>query len=134
MDVFRIVSREGPEQGVDVETLTQVEQGLDDNASGETLLPLPARRRRLGTPVVRPRVTFDTDPSRRRTIVDVECGAGTGVLRRMTMAFASLGIEIEVARCSSEADRIENVFYVQALEQDVQEALRDRLVTTLDYR
>lgn len=134
VDVFRIVSREGPEQGVDVETLTQVEQGLDDNGSGETLLPLPARRRRLGAPVVRPRVTFDTDPSRRRTIVDVECGAGTGVLRRMTMAFASLGIEIEVARCSSEADRIQNVFYVQALDKDVQEALRDRLVTTLDYR
>ena len=129
------MSREGPEQGIDAETLTQVEQALDADASGETLAPLPARRRRLGRgPVVHPVVTFDTDPSRRRTIVDVECGAGAGVLRRMTMVFASLGIEIEVARCSSQADRIENVFYVRPLDEDMQDTVRERLVTALEYR
>lgn len=139
VDVFRVVSREGPEHGIDAEALTQIEQVLNvppgPDAAAAASESLPPRRRGLSAGlVVAPTVAFDTDPSELRTIVDVECDTGPGILRRMTRAFAALGIEIEVARCSTEADRVQNVFYVPVLGESDRRALELRLVANLEYR
>jgi len=136
VDVFRVGAREGLEQGIDAQTLTQLEQALDVETPPDPAEPVPPRRRGLaaGGLVVQPTVVFDADPSELRTIVEVECGAGLGVVRRMTQAFAALGIEIEVARCSTEADRAQNVFYVPALDDATRVALQQRLVANLEYR
>lgn len=135
VDVFRVVAREGPEHGIDAETLTQIEQALNVEQPPDPVEPIPPRRRRkIAGLVVPAAVSFDTDPARRRTIVDVECDVGPGVLRRMTQAFAALGIEIEIARCSTEAERVQNVFYVAALGAQLQHALGERLVANVEYR
>ena len=134
VDVFRVVPREGPEQGIDVETLTEIEQRLDIDALPDFSAPLTPRGRPLGAARVVTSVAFDSDPSGERTIVDVECASGPGTLRRMTHAFAAQGIEIEVARCSGEADRAQNVFYVRKLEASEREALDHRLRADLELR
>ena len=79
---------------------------------------------------VRPRL--DVDPSGTRTIVEVQTEADSGVLRRITLAFAAEGIEIEVARCNTEADRVFNVFYVPLLDDAGRGSLEDRLSRYLD--
>ncbi|MEM6994624.1 MAG: ACT domain-containing protein, partial [Myxococcota bacterium] len=95
VDVFRVVPREGPEHGIDAEALTQIEEALDTEHPVPDDEELPPRRRGLAVGMVSPpAVEFDTDPSELRSIVDVECEAGPGILRRMTWAFAAMGIEI----------------------------------------
>src|SRR5690606_37667798 len=115
VDVFRIEPKEGPEHGLDVETVTAVEQELQRALDRTTLETPPPPRRGLRwrwAPRVPTRIDFDADPAGERSIVEIETAAGSEVLRRITLAFAAEGIEILVARCNTEADRAANVFYV----------------------
>ena len=135
IDVFRIEPKEGPEHGLDVRTVTAVEQALQralDRAALET--PPPPRRqlRWSWAPHVPTRIGFDADPAGERSIVEIETAAGSEVLRRITLAFAAEGIEILLARCNTEADRTSNVFYVPHLRPDTQRRLADRLETYLE--
>lgn len=135
VDVFRVLSKEGPEQGLDPATLTEIEQALQVGMDREALASPPAPRRRPAWrrhPKVPTRVEFDVDPSGTRTIVEVQTEADSGVLRRITLAFAAEGIEIEVARCNTEADRVFNVFYVPLLDDAGRESLEERLSRYLD--
>jgi [protein-PII] uridylyltransferase len=135
VDVFRIEAKEGPEHGLDVQTVTAVEQALQrplDRAMLET--PPPPRRgaRWRWAPRVPTRIGFDADPAGERTIVEIETAAGSEVLRRITLAFAAEGVEILIARAITEADRASNVFYVPHLIPEAQRSLAARLEAYLE--
>jgi [protein-PII] uridylyltransferase len=102
-----------------------------DEAFEQVPPPLP-RPRQAGRRPVPTRVSFTQDPAGERSIVEVETADQPGVLRRITAAFASMNIDIQVARVLTEARRVFDVFYVarlsaadcQKLEQRVQTYLR----------
>jgi [protein-PII] uridylyltransferase len=130
VDVFRVASAAGPEQGIDVLTITAIEQQLQEALPREALLAPPKRRVARpwsGAPRTETRIVFDSDPAGERTIVEVETEAGTDVLRRVTLAFAAEGLEILIARTGAEANRASNVFYVAALAEAAQQSLGRRL-------
>jgi [protein-PII] uridylyltransferase len=129
LDVFRVAAKDGPEHGVDVATVTAMEQALQRGLDRQFLqTPLPPRRgRRWHRPPVPTRIAFDRDPAGERSIVEVETEAGSDVLRRITLAFAAEGVSILLARCNTEAERAANVFYVPTLDDVQQRQLSGRL-------
>ena len=130
VDVFRVEPVEGPEQGIDAETITQIEQELQDPLPKEALAAAPQPRTPppwSGAPRTPTRIVFDRDPSGERTIVEIVTEVSSDLLRRITRAFAVEGLEILIARTNAEANRASNVFYVDALEPAEQEQLATRL-------
>lgn len=127
VDVFRVETRGAPEQGVAVETLTEMERALDQESPDLAKVPPPLFRGLQTGQEVPTRVSFESDPWGDRTIVDVEAQAGPGTLQRLTQAFAAEGHEILVARCGTEAGRANDVFYVRPLQDAERDALRERI-------
>lgn len=95
--------------------------------------PLP-RVRGGGRRPVPTKVAFSEDPAGRRTIVEIETADQPSVLRRITAAFASLGLDIEVARVSTEARRVHDTFYVARLDKKEREKLARTVQTFLRRR
>jgi [protein-PII] uridylyltransferase len=130
LDVFRLQPR--GDSKLDVAGLTEMEhalsEGFDPKAPPPPPLPRPrwTAQRRIAT-----RVSFDSDPAGYRTIVEVETLDRPGVLRRITLAFAALGVEILLARCLTEAHRVSDVFYVSALDDSERDGLARRLAEYL---
>jgi [protein-PII] uridylyltransferase len=130
LDVFRLQPR--GESELDVASLTEMEQSLSNGFDLQAAPPPPLSQPRWTTPRrIATRVSFDSDPAGQRTIVEVETLDRPGVLRRITLAFAALGIEILLARCLTEAHRVFDVFYVQAIEDAARESLARRLTEYL---
>jgi [protein-PII] uridylyltransferase len=132
LDVFRVLPRQGAEQGLDAARLSALERELDRGPDPAGPSPLP-RRRRSGSRVSgSTRVDLSDDTAGGRTIVEVQTADGPGVLRRMTQAFWAEGIEILVARCATEGTRAADVFYVPALDSAAATRLAARLHDLLD--
>jgi [protein-PII] uridylyltransferase len=135
VDVFRIEAKEGPEHGLDVETVTAIEQALQRPLDRTMLETPPPTRPAVSwrwAPRVPTRIDFDADPAGERSIVEIETATGAEVLRRITLAFAAEGVEVLLARCNTEADRAANVFYVPHLEPEAQRRLAERLEAYLE--
>jgi [protein-PII] uridylyltransferase len=130
LDVFWLEPR--GEAELDVASVTEMEHALGRHFDTKDV-PSPMSQptwiaeRRIPT-----QVSFHTDPAGMRTIVEVETLDRPGVLRRITLAFAALGIEILLARCATEARRVSDVFYVRALADEAKTALADRLQRHLE--
>ena len=104
----------------------------NDENQGWTVPPLlPARHRRERLRSDATELYFDQDVSGDRTIVEVRTGDQPGVLRRITAAFASLDIEVELARLSSAAQRVCDVFYVARLSEPRRDALEKAVLLFL---
>jgi [protein-PII] uridylyltransferase len=136
LDVFRLA----PERGLELGQAwvgnfeAAVAARLSDDAAGRLLSeppgPLPALHRPGRRPIPT-RVSFSEDPAGERTIVEVETADQPSVLRRITAAFASLEIGVEVARVLTEARRVADVFYVPRLDEATRAALEQRVQTYL---
>lgn len=133
LDVFRLQPRGDSE--LDVADLTAMEQSLSEAFDPHAPPPPPLSQPRWPTQRrLASRVSFDSDPAGQRTIVEVETLDRPGVLRRITLAFAALGVEILLARCMTEAHRVFDVFYVDALDAAARDALARRLAEYLGGR
>jgi [protein-PII] uridylyltransferase len=137
LDVFRLMPETGHELGGD-EWVSRFEQDLcarlaDPDADVSlTREPEPLPRVRGGGRRPLPTtVTFSEDPAGRRTIVEVETADQPSVLRRITSAFASRGLDIEVARVSTEARMVHDTFYVDRLGREEREKLAETVQTFL---
>ena len=132
--MFRVVAKEGPEHGIDLETIAAAEdalsRGLEDAEPNSA--PNPRAAPPLGVRGLPTAIRFEEDAAGRRTIVEVETRADPDVLRRITRAFAAEGVEVLLARFDQEADRASNVFYVPGLDDSAREALATRLRTYLN--
>jgi [protein-PII] uridylyltransferase len=129
LDVFRVVAKEGPERGIDVETIAAAEAALQRGLEEGEVEAAPARRvpPPLGARDQPTTIRFDEDAAGRRTIVEVETRAGPDVLRRITRALAAEHIEVLLARLDTEGPRTSNVFYVPDLDQTARDRLAARL-------
>lgn len=136
LDVFRVHPRDEQDPGPDADGLSRMEEALGRPPALDLdgiPPPLPAPRRVAVVPAGT-EIHFDEDPGGERTIVEVETPDQPGVLRRITMAFAAMGIEILLARCSAEAQTVHDVFYVAKLEPEVRARLDERLRAVLRRR
>ncbi|GAB4368324.1 MAG: [protein-PII] uridylyltransferase [Deltaproteobacteria bacterium] len=89
---------------------------LRGDASVERLLAerLPSRFTREKVSRYRPtRVVFDNDASSRYTVVDIFTYDRIGLLYDITRTFSELGIDIVLAKISTKADQVADVFYLK---------------------
>jgi [protein-PII] uridylyltransferase len=84
---------------VDVETVLQKQRELN--------LP-PHRQRRY----IQPRIRIDNDASDRATIIDIRVHDQVGLLYTISDAFYKLGLDIRLAKITTEAFIAEDSFYV----------------------
>lgn len=130
LDVFRIAADERLPLGPDF--VARAESTLARFVTREKR-PAPPRGRRRRRRGLRSgtAVHFREDPSGERSVVEVETEERSGVLARMTAAFAACGLDIEVARLTTEGHHVHDVFYVKKLYPEAQEGLRRRLLDAL---
>lgn len=134
VDIFRVAAKGGHDHGISVETVSAIESALHVGLSpAELAEPPPPRRmsRWSRNARVATSISFDEDPSRERTIVEVETAFDHEVLWRVTLAFAAVGLEILLARSNVEAERASHVYYVAAIDEAVQARLSERIVAYL---
>lgn len=134
VDIFRVAAQGGHDHGVTVETVSAIESALNVGLTPAELAEPPAPRRmsRWGREArVVTSISFDHDPAKERTIVEVETAFDHQVLQRVTLAFAAEGLEILLARSNVEAERASHVYYVAAIERSVQARLSERIVAYL---
>ncbi len=136
LDVFRIDADERHPMGAEFTAraldrlearIRSAEQGRANAFADPSFDPgAPPRRnaRALRAPT---RVRFSEDPAKTRTLVDVETEQRPGALARITAAFAASGVDIQVARLSTEGRTVQDVFYVERLSEREREALEARL-------
>jgi len=135
IDVFRVRSRGAEEHGVSMQLVEQMRARLANPWGPDEIQRTPPPRptrlwsSRARTPTT---VTFEDDPSGKRTIIEVETEAEADTLQRITLALAAEGIEILLARINVEAERAVDTFYVDRLDEDQQARLTDRLADYLD--
>ncbi|MEM6291732.1 MAG: HD domain-containing protein [Myxococcota bacterium] len=135
VDVFRVQARDGEERGIEPEVVAQMAHQLAQPWGPEDLQrPPQAKAARLWSPRARTptTVTFEDDPSRTRTIIEVETEREVDTLERITLALAAEGIDILLARINVEAERAVDIFYVESLTEAQQNSLADRLEAYLD--
>jgi [protein-PII] uridylyltransferase len=110
-------------------------------ASGEpsaAVLELLRRRRRGST--LRPRVTPEVptviqivdDASHRCTVVEVATRDRIGVLHTITRTMAALGLDIHLAKVSTEGERVADAFYVTCREEGGSKLVDPRRVEELE--
>jgi [protein-PII] uridylyltransferase len=73
------------------------------------------------------KVRFEEDASKTRTLVEIETEQRPGALARITAAFATCGIDIQVARLTTEAHRVHDIFYVPSLDSKTRSKLERTL-------
>lgn len=146
LDVFRVSTQEGHVGGA--EFLEQALNGLrssieagqagrpspwSDPSSdpGASFRPAESKSRRgLGRRRAT-KVRFEEDASGSRTLVEIETVERPGALARITAAFATCGIDIQVARLTTEGHRVHDIFYVARLEASTRENLETTLIQFL---
>lgn len=136
LDVFRLVPDPGSDLGdewtgrFEADLLARLSGPNADESVRAQPDPLP-RLRGSALRQIPTRVTFSRDPSGERSIIEVEAADQPGVLRRITAAFAAENVDVQVARISTEARRVFDVFYVSKLSEDARAALERRVQSFL---
>jgi [protein-PII] uridylyltransferase len=143
-DVFVVHDRLG-RAIVDAPRWQQDEADLERVVRGELTVPeLLERRREKGllpprvTPRVLTEVAIDNDVSAHFTVVDVYTQDRLGVLHTIARTLTDEGLDIHISKVATEAERVADVFYVQARDTGGKitaparlEALRHALETAL---
>jgi [protein-PII] uridylyltransferase len=138
VDVFRV---EGPGTGrVPEEVWQKVEQDLSKTLEGKLSLSKrldqkagPSVLRRPGRPTRIPEVRVDNKVSDFFTLIEVFANDRVGLLYEITRELTALGLDIRIARISTKADQVADVFYVRDAEGQKMEgaeeieAIRDAL-------
>lgn len=136
LDVFRIAPRD-PQRAVDAELVPMLEASIARRLGElETHLqtpPEPLPQHSVRKPL-EASVAFFPDTNGRRSIVEIIAPDRPGVFRRVTLAFASLGIDIELAKVVTDAREAQEsayVLFVDRLDQDGIAAVEARLTRDL---
>ncbi len=135
LDVFRVRARDAQESGLRPQLIEQMRARLKQPWGPVQLerAPKPRTSRPWSS---RPRtptsVTFETEPSGSRTIIEIATEAEVDTLERITLALAAEGIAIILARINVEAERAVDTFYVERLSDAQQARLSQRLGAYLD--
>lgn len=124
LDIFRIEPKSSDGLSLDQAWLTQVEAEIRRRmqARDEFLeQPLPKRARKRFAPSLRlegrTQVTFDTDPAKARTIVEVQAHGSCAVLHSVATLTARRGIDIDLARLSTQDNFVDLVLYLDKLSE-----------------
>lgn len=124
LDIFRIEPKGADAFSLDHAWITQVEaeirrrlaQGFEDYAQQGG-----RRGKRRFSPSLRlegkTSVNFDTDPAKTRTIVEVQAFGGQAVLHRVATVTARRGIDIDLARLSTQDSFVELILYIDKLDK-----------------
>ena len=133
LDVFRVRPRAGAgEAGPALADLAGLEDALAACTRSGGLEDLPPLQRPFGRASrIAPRVSFEDDPHGDATIVEVETFDAPGVLRRITAQLARHDLQIRLARCNTEAERVHDVFYTDPIPEDLRPALAAALTRAL---
>lgn len=131
LDIFRIEPKSSDGLSLDQAWLTEVETEIRRRicqAQGREPDPLPKRSgRRRFAPTLRlegrTSVAFETDPAKARTIVEVQTHGREAVLHRVATVTARRGIDIDLARLSTQENFVDLVLYVDKLDDSQQAEL-----------
>ena len=148
LDAFRVSHLERREIVLDEERWARVLDLLRDVLAGRKRIDeVIARAERPGvlsrkfTPRVATEVVIDNSVSSERTVVDVYTHDRIGVLYRIARTFFRLGLDIHIAKITTNVDQVLDVFYVSesdgqksARSDEIREALLDALSEDRDER
>lgn len=146
LDVLQVNS---PQRGLitDESRWRKVEDDLQLVLSGKVLVTALVEKRRKNTSLIdkpKPksrfasRVDIDNEVSAEYTVLDVYADDKIGLLYQITSALTELGLYIGVAKISTKADQVADVFYVKDIfahkitAADKLEDIRNRLQQALD--
>lgn len=136
LDVFRIAPRD-PERAADAELVPMLESeiarrlGELDTHLEAPPVPLPQVG---GRKSVDASVTFSLDTKGRRSVIEIIAPDRPGVFRLVTLAFASLGIDVELAKVVTDARESREsayVVFVPRLDEARMQAVEARLIRDL---
>ena len=129
---------------IDQRVWQQVEVDLRAALAGERPVNMvpnlrrhPARERQFQTFVQQPYVVLDNSSSDTHTIVEVKAQDSLGLLYKLTHVLYEQGLDIALAKISTEANRAIDVFYVtdtdghKILDDTAQEEIRQSLIASL---
>jgi [protein-PII] uridylyltransferase len=143
LDTLQVETLDGTPM-IDARVWQQVEADLQAALAGErhvhivpSLRRHPARERQFQTFVQQPYVVIDNSSSDTHTIVEVKAQDSFGLLYKLTRVLYEHGLDIALAKISTEANRAIDVFYVtdadghKILDDTAQEEMRQSLITSL---
>jgi [protein-PII] uridylyltransferase len=143
IDTLQVETLDGTPM-IDERVWQQVEADLQATLAGERHINIvpslrrhPARERQFQTFVQQPYVVIDNSSSDTHTIVEVKAQDSFGLLYKLTRVLYEQGLDIALAKISTEANRAIDVFYVtdadghKILDDTAQEEMRQSLITSL---
>jgi [protein-PII] uridylyltransferase len=121
-------------QGQELVTLMEEQLSSPDPAPPVVARPAPRRMRHFK---VATEVHFHPDEANQRTIVELYATDYPGLLSRVARVFHACGLQLQNAKIATFGSQAEDTFYVtgqsgQALTEQQQRLLREKLVETLD--
>jgi [protein-PII] uridylyltransferase len=146
IDTLQVETLDGAPM-TDLRVWQQVEADLHTALAGERPVRMvpnlrrhPARERQFQTFMQQPYVMIDNRSSDTHTIVEVKAQDSLGLLYTLTHVLYEHGLDIALAKISTEANRAIDVFYVtdtdghKILDGTTQEGLRQHLIASLHER